>query len=189
MTTTIPDKPASTHEDLMAWVAKSGDRAAFRALFDHFAPRVKSYILGMKLADSEAEELMQDVMLTVWRKAALFDPEKARVSTWIFRVARNKVIDSRRRRKLTEVSADDLLTEMPDDAETDRPLIEKQNAVRVKAALDRLKPNLRIVIEKSFFEEMSHTEIAEALDLPLGTAKSRIRLAFQQLRKELDDLK
>lgn len=174
-------------ESLAQKVAESRDRAAFKALFAHFAPRIKSFILKQKVSDEVAEDLTQEVMVTVWQKAHLFDPAKARLSTWIFRIARNKFIDKVRRQKYIEVDVDDHIRTVEAAEKTDEPVIQGQDKKRILAAMSTLKPDLRTVIELSFYQDLSHSQIAEQLKLPLGTVKSRIRIAFQKLRVELGD--
>lgn len=176
-----------TLEMLAEQVATQRDKAAFRKLFDHFAPRIKSFILKQKISDEAAEDLTQEVMVTVWHKAHLFDPKKAKLSTWIFRIARNKFIDRVRRKKYVEVNVDDHIRYAEADEKTDTPVIQNQDRKRIISAMSKLKENLKTVIELSFYQDMSHSQIAEHLDLPLGTVKSRIRIAFQKLRAELGD--
>lgn len=175
------------HKRLMQRVAAARDKKAFAALFGHFAPRVKSFLLKQKLADTLAEDIAQDVLITVWHKAHLYDPRKANLSTWIFRIARNKLIDHKRRRKYPEVNADDHVAELVAPEKTDKAVEQNQNALLVKDALTKLSETQRTAIELSFFEELSHTQIAERLSIPLGTVKSRIRIAFNALRKELGE--
>lgn len=176
-----------THEDLMTRIDSVRDRQAFCLLFDHFAPRIKSHLIKLGLEDHGAEDMAQDVMVTLWQKAHLFDAEKAKLSTWIFRIARNKFIDLKRKRKYPTVNADDHLYAMPAVEETDKPVEQKQDADLVSEALKTLSADQRTVIELSFYKEMSHSEIAEHLSLPLGTVKSRIRLAFQVLKKKVGE--
>lgn len=176
-----------TLESLAVRIAKDRDRQAFQLLFAHFAPRIKSFILKQKVTDEVAEDLTQEVMVTVWQKAHLFDPSKARLSTWLFRIARNKFIDKVRRQKYVEVDVDNHMQSMEASEKTDEPVIQKQDQTRIVNALEVLKPDLRQVIELSFYKDMSHSQISEALGLPLGTVKSRIRIAFQKLRVELGD--
>ncbi|MCJ9430085.1 sigma-70 family RNA polymerase sigma factor [Kordiimonas marina] len=175
-------------EELIARVAAHRDRAAFKALFGHFAPRLKSYLITLGLDDEKAGDLMQETLVSVWQKAAQFDAAKARASTWIYRIARNKFIDHTRKMKYPEVDADVHLASFAAPEETDRPVIDGQRAARTVAALDRLKPAQAEVIRLSFYEELSHSQIADRLDLPLGTVKSRIRIAFEALRRELGEL-
>tara|TARA_R110002096_G_scaffold257381_1_gene450767 strand:- start:86215 stop:86823 length:609 start_codon:yes stop_codon:yes gene_type:complete len=185
------DEPSTlsniSHEQLVSMVAHNKDRSAFQILFEYFAPRLKSYLLNFKIADQKAEDLAQDVMLTLWQKAEKFDPAKAKISTWLFRVARNKYIDQVRKQKYPEVNADDHVALMVAPEKTDQNLHEKQNSGRIQKAMKVLNEDQRKVIELSFFKELSHSQIAEATDLPLGTVKSKIRMAFQTLRKELGD--
>lgn len=180
-------KAAQNHEDLVACIAINKDRAAFRTLFDYFAPRLKSYLLNFGLNSQKAEDLAQEVMLILWQKADKFDPTKAKVSTWLFRVARNKFIDLSRKQKYPEVNADDHLSQMKAAEQTDKPVEEAQTQSLISAAMDQLKPDQQQVIRLSFFEEMSHGQIAEHLQLPLGTVKSRIRMSFQMLRRVLGE--
>lgn len=184
-----PYGEAVSLEQLAVLVAKSKDVNAFKVLFDHFAPRLKSFLIKLGLNGEKSEELAQEVMVTLWQKAEMFDPGKAKLSTWIFRIARNKHIDLVRKQKYPMLNADDHMKHMMAPEQTDQPLEGKQKASRIKDALKRLKIDQQVVIKLSFFEELSHGQIAERLNLPLGTVKSRIRSAFQTLRQELGDFK
>ena len=128
-------------------------------------------------------------MITLWQKASQFNPEKAKVSTWIFRIARNRHIDLIRKQKYPEVNADDHMGDMVAPEKTDQPLEGAQTANLIQRAMSKLKSDQQDVIKLSFFEELSHSEIAERLELPLGTVKSRIRTAFQTLRREIGEYK
>lgn len=167
------------------------DRLAFARLFDHFAPRIKSYMLRMAASNGEAEELAQEVMLLVWRKAALYDPTGHGAAAWIFTIARNVRIDSVRRAKrgglkqVAEVDAEFLADSAP---RADDRLAAKQQDARVRAALKDLPAEQRKVVELSFFEDKAHGEISTVLGLPLGTVKSRLRLALEKLRKNLEPI-
>ena len=182
-----------TNEDSLSFealalrVASQQDKAAFSALFTHFAPRIKSYLLKHGLNAGLAEELAQEALITFWQKASLFDPAKARFSTWIFRIARNRMIDHLRRRKYPTVNADDHMSQMVAEERTDKPLETAQDVDLVRKALTKLSPPQRQALELSFMEELSHSQIAERLSIPLGTVKSRIRIAINALRKELGD--
>lgn len=178
---------SDTPETLVLRVANDRDKQAFRLLFMHFAPRIKSFLLKQKIADEAAEDLTQEVMVTLWRKAHMFDPAKARLSTWIFRIARNKFIDKIRRQKYVEVDVDNHIQTMEAPEKTDTEVIQNQDKTRIKTAMDTLKPELRSVIELSFYQDLSHSQISAQLGLPLGTVKSRMRVAFQRLRVELGD--
>jgi RNA polymerase sigma-70 factor, ECF subfamily len=176
-----------SHDQLVSMVAHNKDRTAFKILFEYYAPRLKSYLLNFKIADQKAEDLAQEVMLTLWQKAEKFDPDKAKISTWLFRVARNKYIDQFRKQKYPEVNADDHVALMVAPEKTDQNLEEQQVSDRIQKAMKTLKEEQRKVIELSFYKELSHSQIAEETGLPLGTVKSKIRMAFQTLRKELGD--
>ena len=182
----IPQERAESQAMLMQRIASAQDKEAFREVFSYFAPRVKSYLLRFNLSAEQAEDLAQEVMVTLWRKAGQYDPAKAALSTWIFRIARNRFIDQSRKQKYPEVNAEDHLSTLVAPEETDQPLMQKQTSTHVRSALKKLGKEQRTVIELSFFEELSHSEIANRLSMPLGTVKSRIRLAFKSLRIELE---
>jgi len=176
-----------TAETLALRVAEHRDMHAFRLLFAHFAPRIKSFLLKQKINGETAEDLTQEVMVTLWQKAHMFDPAKARLSTWMFRIARNKFIDKVRRQKYIEVDVDDHIQAMEAPEKTDTAVIQNQGRARIMSAMDVLKPELRSIIELSFYQDLSHSQISEQLGLPLGTVKSRMRIAFQKLRIELGE--
>ena len=175
------------YADLMAQVATRQDRAAFSELFAFFAPRVKSYVLRLGCADAMAEEISQDVMVTVWRKASLFDRRQASVSTWIFRIARNRRIDLYRRAAKPELSEDEPLIQPSAPAAPDEALDASERDARVRAALLELPAEQSDLLRLAYYEGLSQSEIAEKTGMPLGTVKSRIRLAFEKLRKQLDE--
>jgi len=176
-----------SHEQLVLEVAQNKDRNAFKILFEYFAPRLKSYLLNFKITNQKAEDLTQEVMITLWQKADKFNPEKAKLSTWLFRIARNKYIDLVRKQKYPELNVDDHLSSMVAPEKTDKSLEDKQDSALIKEAMESLSNDQRLVINLSFFKELSHSQIAEETGLPLGTVKSRIRTAFQTLRKELGE--
>jgi len=173
------------YDRLIQAVARNRDREAFAALFDHFAPRLKAYLMRSGAAPAAADDFAQDAMLTVWRKAELFDPARARAATWIFTIARNRRIDALRRENrplpVPEISLAAADPERPDDL-----LEARQDEGRVRAALRSLKPDQIEVIQMAFFQDLSHAEVARSLALPLGTVKSRIRNAMIKLRDVLD---
>lgn len=173
---------------LIAAVAAARDRAAFAALFSHFAPRVKTFMLRAGANAAQAEELAQETLLTVWRKADRFDPGRATAAAWIFTIARNLRID-RLRREWRDAAGDGEIPDLADDADTpDIRLAGDERDARVRAAMTQLSVEQARVVELSFFQDMPHAEIARALGLPLGTVKSRIRLAMNRLRDLLEDL-
>lgn len=173
--------------DCMAEIAERQSRSAFAEIFEYFAPRLKSYMLRLGANASEAEELTQEVMVTVWRKAAMFDREKASVSTWIFRVARNRRIDAQRKLNKPALDPDEPLLRPPDIETPDSVLGRSQIEETVRAELTKLPQEQLQLLQAAFYEGLSHSEIAEAFNLPLGTVKSRIRLAFNKLRGGLDN--
>lgn len=182
-----PAPEISPQTMLMLAVRDQRDRVAFAALFDHFAPRLKAFVLRAGLGSGQAEEIVQEVMLTVWRKAALYDPGRAQVSAWIYQIARNRQIDAIRkeRRPVPETLAD----EAGSGPEAAQVLALEQEAARLRDALDRLKPDQREMIERAYMGELSHQEIRAQTGLPLGTIKSRIRLGLERLRHELKELR
>lgn len=173
---------------LIEAVAVEHDRQAFTALFDYFAPRIKAVLIRANTPPAAAEELAQDVMLTVWRKAALFDRSRAGASAWIFTIARNLRIDVARREHRGKV-LDLELSELLEPAQRpDEEFDTSEREQRVRAALKHLSDDQIAVVRLSFFEGKAHGDIARELELPLGTVKSRIRLAMNRLRDLLGDL-
>ena len=179
---TVPNEWAA----LVAAVADARDKEAFARLFDHFAPRLQAYLGRLGSEPGQAEEIAQDVMKTLWHKAALFDPAKSSVSTWLYRVARNRRIDGLRRNRLDFVDAREAFDAIPDEPETDRLLDLHQREEALRGALGALPEEQLALVRLAFFEGLSHRDIAERAGLPLGTVKSRLRLAFTRLRRVLE---
>ena len=176
---------------LVSAIAKRQDRAAFSALFEFFAPRIKAFMLRSGTSEAGAEELAQETMLAVWRKAALFDPASAGAAAWIFTIARNLRIDAHRRERrggMIETSDVEIEFQIDDSPQPDALLATTQSEERVRSALTKLSDDHMRVVELSFFEEKAHAEIAQALNIPLGTVKSRLRLAMGRLRHLLSEL-
>jgi RNA polymerase sigma factor (sigma-70 family) len=172
---------------LVGAVAERHDRDAFARLFDHFVPRIEAYIGRLGADAATAEEISQDVMLTLWRKAALFDPAKSSVTTWLYRIARNRRIDGVRRDRLDYVDPmDSKLDEMADDAALDSAMDMQQREEVLRVAIRDLPDEQLSLVRLAFFDSLSHSAIAERTGLPLGTVKSRIRLAFARLRRALE---
>lgn len=184
--------------ELVRAVALTGDRRAFAVLFKHFAPRVKAYLIRTGTASELAEDLTQETMVAVWRKAAQFDPGRAQLSTWIFTIARNLRVDALRRQRdarsgdgpgtPTDPDADPLGHLVHDAPALDEQLAEVRRAATVRQALRQLAPEQLQVVWLAFSDEQSHARIASELNLPLGTVKSRIRLALNHLRRLLQEV-
>lgn len=164
------------------------DRAAFARLFADFAPRIKGYARRRGADGAVAEDLAQEVMLTVWRRAGLFDRRKASASTWIFTIARNRRIDMLRRERRPEMDPNDPAVVPERDPAADHSVESSQSEARLHQAVARLPREQAELLRLAYFDDKSHSAIAEALDLPLGTVKSRIRLAMAKLRDMLKDL-
>jgi RNA polymerase sigma-70 factor (ECF subfamily) len=185
MSQAIDDAPTRDAAALIRAIAETRDKAAFAALFGQYAPRLKAYMRRLGAADEIAEEIVQETMLMVWRKAALFDPTRAAASTWIYTILRNLRIDMMRRiRPLPpELAAADAQA-VPADA--DDVIDAAERTARLRAALASLPPEQAEVVRLSFFDERPHAEIERALGIPLGTVKSRLRLAMARLRRVLE---
>lgn len=171
---------------LVAAVAHERDRTAFTQLFDHFAPRLKAYLLRLGSDSGHAEEITQEVMITLWHKAALFDPAKSSVATWLYRIARNRRIDGLRRDRLDLVDPHEPMNDIAEDPEVDRMIDLQQREERLRVAMEGLPAEQLVLVRFAFFDGLSHSEIADKTGLPLGTVKSRIRLAFTRLRRVLE---
>lgn len=161
------------------------DQGSFAELFGHFAPRVKAFLMKSGASEALAEECAQDVMATLWHKAHLFDPTRASVSTWIFTIARNKKIDALRKQRRPE--PEDLPwgpEPEPDQADV---MALQQDSRRLEDALRQLPEKQRELVERAYFGDLTHSEIAAETGLPLGTIKSRIRLALERLRHAMNE--
>lgn len=182
-----PHSVTNTTKDWTAHVAAirdQQDQQAFAELFSHFAPRVKGFLMKGGADASLAEECTQEVMATLWRKAHLFDPARASVATWIFTIARNRKIDALRKQRRPE--PEDLTwgpEEEPDQVEA---IGLRQETEQLADAIKALPEKQRELIEKAYFGDLSHSEIADVTGLPLGTIKSRIRLALDRLRHAMN---
>lgn len=171
----------------MLAVRDKRDKAAFERLFDYYAPRVKGILMRGGLAGDAAEDLTQEVMLTIWHKAHQFDPHRAQVSAWIYQSARNRRIDLARKENRP----------LPEDIEQDEEFAEdasqivalEQETSKLRRALAALKPGQRELVEKAYLGELSHSEISAQTGLALGTVKSRIRLGIERLRHELKGMR
>ncbi len=175
------------HAALIDAIAQRRDRAAFGELFRYFAPRIKGWMLRAGASPDAAEEMAQEAMLVVWRKAALFDASRAGATTWIFTIARNLRIDFMRRERHPSALLPDPAEEMELAAPPDHALDCAERDARVRLALSQLPPEQALVIRKAFFEDKPHPVIEKELGIPLGTVKSRLRLAVARLRAVLEE--
>lgn len=186
---TLEDPKTETACKDMRWVTAmirirdDRDRAAFAELFRHFAPRVKSFLMKSGTPAAQAEDCAQDVMATIWQKAAQFDPARASVATWIFTIARNRHIDIIRKTRRPE--PEDLPWGPEPEPLQEEVIALQQDSARLAEALAKLPESQRHLLEQAYFGDKSHSEIAEATGLPLGTIKSRIRLGLEKLRHSM----
>ncbi len=174
--------------DCLTLIAQQQDRAAFTRLFRHFAPLMKAFALsGSTLAANHADELVQEVMLKVWQKAGAFDPHKAAASTWIYTIARNCRTDLYRRLQKfdTPLSADDV-SDTQESEEAFTVLHQKRSRDRIRGLIKELPNDQAQILVKVYMEGKSHSEVSGELDIPLGTVKSRVRLALQKLQIQLE---
>ena len=174
--------------ECLTLIAANQDRAAFTRLFRHFAPLIKAFALaGSSLSASVADELVQEVMLKVWQKAGAFNPDKAAASTWVYTIARNCRTDMFRRLQKfdTPLAEEDVFP----DQESEEPfalLQGRRTRERIRELMTTLPPDQVQILAKVYMEGKSHAEAAAELDLPLGTVKSRVRLAIQKLQIQID---
>jgi RNA polymerase sigma-70 factor (ECF subfamily) len=182
-----PLSPSAASE-LIAAIADRADRDAFVHLFTHYFPRVKSFLMRSGTVDSLAEELAQETMLRVWCRAGSFDPAAGAPSTWIFVIARNLRVDRLRGERYAEPLESGLGESADPEPTGEGVVLAAERRERLRSALGSLSSEQASIVKLSFFEERSHSEIAEALGIPLGTVKSRVRLALARLRAQLGDL-
>ncbi|MDF1793902.1 MAG: sigma-70 family RNA polymerase sigma factor [Thalassobaculaceae bacterium] len=186
--TPAPAAAPASFDTLIEAVARDRSREAFADLFGHFAPRLKSYLMRLGTDDSTAEEVVQEAMVMVWRKAGSFDRRQASASTWIFTIARNKRIDRLRRERRPELDPHDPALVPDPERPADRAVEDLQSRSRILSAIEILPAEQSELIRLAYFDEKTHAEIAAEKDLPLGTVKSRIRLALGRMRREVEDL-
>lgn len=176
--------------DLLSRIAIERSDGAFRRLFEEFGPQIRHYMMRHGADAATAEELAQETLLAVWRKAAQYSATKGTPATWMFSIARNLRIDRLRREVCWQALSDDVAEATPsEDAPPDATASERQRQARVQAVLAALPEDQREAVTLAFIEGLSHGAIAARLSLPLGTVKSRLRLAYQKVRAALEDLK
>ncbi|MFT5438948.1 MAG: RNA polymerase sigma-70 factor (ECF subfamily) [Alphaproteobacteria bacterium] len=175
--------------DLLMRVAEKQDREAFARLFKSIAPRIKGYMMKLGARPEAAEEIAQETLITVWRKAGQFDRQKSSAVTWIFTIARNLCIDRLRKENRPALDPNEPLL-VPDTPRSPLAEFEESTVVdRVTAAIEKLPADQQEAVRLSFIEGLSHGEISKRLNVPLGTIKSRLRLAFEKLRLLLGDIR
>ena len=175
--------------NLLTKIAEERSNDAFQKLYSEYAPRVKTYMMQQGADPALAEELAQETLLTVWRKASQYSPDRGTAAAWIFTIARNLRIDRLRKDVRWQSLPDEQAEAIPSEAAgQDEMVLIDQRRVRVQAALADLPPDQRTVVTLAYIEGLSHSEIAEKLSTPIGTIKSRMRLAYQKVRDALEDL-
>ena len=189
---TSPSGTRSTLEQaemasLVARVAERRDRQAFAALFDAYGPRLKSFMMKKGAGAELAEDLVQDTMLALWTKASFYSPEKGSVTTWIYTIARNLRIDRLRRESTVHFTEIDGFDAPDDGPASDTILIRSQEDRFVSEAMATLPPEQKQILMLSYSEDLAQSEISEKLGIPLGTVKSRMRLAYRKLKSALED--
>ena len=182
-------KPAAKDKELtflIGRIASFKDKTAFSELFKLVGPRIKGYLMKLGSSDVAAEDILQEVMLTVWRKSETFDRSKAAVSTWLFTIARNKRIDMLRKEIRPQLDPLDPMLSPNQEAAADDIYGSNQEAMKISKAIEQLPTDQAVLIKMTYYEDKSHSIIANELKMPLGTVKSRIRLASTRLRKLLE---
>ena len=171
----------SALSNLMVKITEDRDEIAFSNLFDILAPKINTYFLQNGLANESAEELTQEVMSTIWAKSDKYDPSKSAVSTWVYTIARNKKIDFFRKNTKNKINEEDIRDFLYNNSESDKLTRDEINE-QVNRINDELSPDQRRIIKMNFFESKSHKKIAQELEIPLGTVKSRIRHILTKLQ-------
>ena len=182
-------KPAAKDKELTSLISRIAsfkDKTAFSELFKLVGPRIKGYLMKLGSSDVAAEDLLQEVMLTVWRKSETFDRSKAAVSTWLFTIARNKRIDMLRKEIRPQLDPLDPMLSPNQEAAADDIYGSNQEAIKISKAIEQLPTDQAVLIKMTYYEDKSHSIISDELKMPLGTVKSRIRLASTRLRKLLE---
>jgi RNA polymerase sigma-70 factor (ECF subfamily) len=183
-----PDEGDATRQETqwLLQVRDQRDRGAFQKLFDRFAGKVQGYLRRTGVEPADAENILQDIMLAVWQKARLFDAERASARTWIFSLARNRLIDIKRSSKRESAALERYVHETADDQIYEEDMLARAVGAKSVALLAQLPPEQARVLLMAYVEGKSHREIALELKLPIGTVKSRARLGFQRVRGLLE---
>ena len=167
---------------LLCRVADDSDERAFQLLFDDYAPRIKQYMLKQGAEAATADDIAQEALTTVWRKAHMFDPSKGNAPAWIYRVARNLRIDRIRREHVWQPLPEDHREEVSDEPAPDEQISQNEIQIAVRKAMETLPTEQREIIEQCYMSGLSQSEAAERLGIPIGTVKSRMRLAYARLQ-------
>ena len=190
-TNTLKKTSESTELELRAYlkdVGESQDRLAFSNLFKFFAPRLKSFFIKLGCSDTQSEEIIQEVMISIWTKAKTYNGEKSSVSTWVYTIAKNKRIDKIRKEKKHFAIESDESLEIPIPSIQEDQVIASELSKKINSSISYLPKEQAELLKLSYFYEKTHTDIASELNIPLGTVKSRIRLALSKM-KNLVELK
>ncbi len=163
-------------------IGKNQDKSAFSNIFKHFAPRLKSFLVKAGSTDMQAEEVIQEVMIAIWTKSSTYDSNKSSVSTWVYTIARNKRIDKIRKEKRHYISESDEGLEIPVDSTQEKEIFSAQVSNSLKKYMSNLPEEQSKLLKLSYFYNKTHADISEELKIPLGTVKSRIRLALTKMR-------
>ena len=174
---------------LMERVVADGDKEAFSQLYTHFAPRLKAMMMKMSPDASVAEEVAQEAMIALWRKAHSFDPNKASLSTWLFTIARNLRIDRFRAKKKDNLDPNEPMLLPSEEPSAEYTVFRGEESIKVRNCIGKLPEDQQEVVGLAFMEGLTHQEIADNLGIPLGTVKSRLRLSFEKLRPMLKELR
>jgi len=172
--------------DEVAWleaIAARGDRAAFAQLFRRYAPKVKAHLVARGAA-AAADELTQEVMLIVWRKAALYDPTRGSVPAWLYTISRNFLFNQARaeRRRQPGTGPEEAFPEPEPQPTSEQALAAAEQRRQLAASLGELPPEQREILEGAYWHGQTLQECADERRLPLGTVKTRVRLALERLR-------
>lgn len=183
MIQTVPSQ-----QDLQGWVSAIAQlrcRHAFGDLFEFFGPRLKTYFMKTGLSGEQAEDVIQDVMIQVWRKADQYKADRASVSGWVFMLAKSRMIDGLRKTRAPELDPDDPILHPSAEPAPETTLQIRETSGHLRDLIRDLPEEQQVVLRASFYQGLSHSEIAKRFELPLGTVKSRLRLAVAAMRNEL----
>jgi len=188
-TAVLQEATYDTMEGCLTAIAERKDRKAFQRLFESFAPKLKSFAMRNGVGMELAEEVVQETFIRIWRKAEQFDSTKASASTWIYTIARNQRIDLLRKRHRPEPDFEDPAFVPDAEPQPSEIIARDEEANKLRNSINLLSPEQQAVLKLAFLEELPHVEVAEKLDIPLGTVKSRIRLAMKHIRSNLGDIR